>query len=130
MFADRGENLDEALALIKKALEYEPNNGAYLDSLGWVYYRLGRYEEAVRYLERAAEKVAGDPVVHDHLGDAYAKLDRLAEAITHWKRAIEEWNSSAASEKDQADVEKIRKKLEGAQIRLAKEASPAQTNKP
>ncbi len=130
MFADRDENLDEALELIQKALEYEPNNGAYLDSLGWVYYRLERYNEALDYLHRAAETISNDPVIHDHLGDVYAKLGRLAEAITQWKRSLDEWDASPAGERDQAQIEKVQKKLEGAQVRLAKESSTVQTKQP
>ena len=71
MFADRNIRLEEALKLVNKALELEPHNGAYLDSLGWVYYRLDKLDEAVDNLKQAAQKVSRDPVVHDHLGDVY-----------------------------------------------------------
>jgi tetratricopeptide (TPR) repeat protein len=126
MFADKGIRLEEALALITKALEYDPENGAYLDSLGWVYYRLDRYAEAAAQLTRAAEKVSNDPVVHDHLGDAHFKLGNLREAITNWKRSLKEWNTSPAGERDEKQMALIQKKLEGAEVRLAKEGPQQQ----
>jgi len=130
MFADRNVKLDEALELIQKALEYEPNNGAYLDSLGWAYYRLDRLEEAEKALQQAAQTVATDPVVHDHLGDVYARTGRLKEAINHWKISLKEWKSSPSGEKDPAQIAQIEKKLEGAEVQLAKESSTERTNRP
>jgi tetratricopeptide (TPR) repeat protein len=75
MLADRGLRLEEAERLIARALEKEPDNGAYIDSMGWVYYRLGRLEEARRLLERAAELTGNDAVVREHLGDVYKDLN-------------------------------------------------------
>jgi tetratricopeptide (TPR) repeat protein len=126
MFADKGIRLDEALELITKALEYDPENGAYLDSLGWAYYQLDRFEEAAVHLTRAAERVSNDPVVHDHLGDAHFKLGNLREAIANWKRSVQEWNTSPAGERDDEQVALIQTKLEGAEVRLAKEGSKQQ----
>ncbi|MCW5982486.1 MAG: tetratricopeptide repeat protein [Bryobacteraceae bacterium] len=123
MFADRNVRLEEALKLITKALETEPNNGAYLDSLGWVYYRLGRLEEAEENLKRAAQKVSRDPVVHDHLGDVYFRQGKLKEAIAHWRVSLKEWESSSAGEKDPSQVASVQKKLESAEVRLAKESA-------
>ncbi len=73
MLADRDVRLDEAQKLISRALELEPDNGAYLDSLGWVYYRLNRLDDAEHVLVRALSKagVSDDPTVHDHLGDVH-----------------------------------------------------------
>lgn len=127
MFADRNVNLDEALSLISKAVEEEPENGAYLDSLGWVYYRLGRLDEAETYLLRAVQKVSKDPVVHDHLGDLYLRQGELRKAIAQWKIALQEWKTSAASEKDLLEESKLLEKLEGAEVRLAKESSKSPT---
>ena len=78
MLADRNVRLDEAQKLISRALELDPENGAYLDSLGWVYYRLNRLEDAEHALVRALAKsgIGQDPTVHDHLGDVYLKLGR------------------------------------------------------
>ncbi len=89
MWADRGENLDEAEALIRKAVDSEPDNGAYLDSLGWVYFKKGLYAQACKELTRAVELLkADDSVVFDHLGDACEKLGRTAEAVTCWQKAL------------------------------------------
>lgn len=87
-WADRNQNLDQSLEMIKKAVDLEPNDGAIRDSLGWVYYRLGYYEDATIHLEKAAALMPYDPVVNDHLGDAYWKVGRHAEAEFQWKRAL------------------------------------------
>ncbi|MFZ4597022.1 MAG: tetratricopeptide repeat protein [Terrimicrobiaceae bacterium] len=90
MWADRNENLDEAEKLIRRALAFEPNNGAYLDSLGWVLFRKGRFEEALTELLRSTAALEQpDPVVLDHLGDTYEKLGRIAEAVLYWQKALQ-----------------------------------------
>lgn len=86
-WADQGINLDESLELIKKAVSLRPSDGYIVDSLGWVYFMLGRYEEALPYLERAAELLSYDPVINDHLGDAYWQTGRHMEARFQWERA-------------------------------------------
>ena len=85
---ERGENLDEALAMIHRAVEQEPNDGFIIDSLGWGYYQLGQYDEAVLYLERAVELASGDPTLNDHLGDAYWRVGRTREARFQWSHAL------------------------------------------
>ncbi|WP_346894770.1 tetratricopeptide repeat protein [uncultured Roseibium sp.] len=84
---DQGLKLDEALGMIKKAVKLRPTDGYIVDSLGWVYYRLGKYEEAVKELERAIELRPSDPVINDHLGDAYWKVGRKNEARFQWNHA-------------------------------------------
>ncbi|WP_305988758.1 tetratricopeptide repeat protein [Roseibium sp. MMSF_3544] len=84
---DQGLKLDEALEMIKTAVEMRPTDGYIVDSLGWVYFRLGRYEEAVRELERAIELRPADPVINDHLGDAYWMVGRRNEARFQWNHA-------------------------------------------
>jgi len=74
MWADHDRNLEEAVGMIQKALESDPENGAFLDSLGWAYYRLGRLQDARELLERALDRSGGDPVIHEHLGDVYKAL--------------------------------------------------------
>ncbi|MBN9671108.1 tetratricopeptide repeat protein [Labrenzia aggregata] len=84
---DQGLKLDEALEMIKTAVQLRPTDGYIVDSLGWVYYRLGRYEEAVKELERAIELRPADPVINDHLGDAYWMVGRRDEARFQWNHA-------------------------------------------
>jgi tetratricopeptide (TPR) repeat protein len=86
-WVDMGSNFDKALEMIKKAVELRPEDGYIVDSLGWVYYRLGRYDEAVKELERAVEMKPADPTINDHLGDAYWKVGRKLEAHFQWNHA-------------------------------------------
>jgi cytochrome c-type biogenesis protein CcmH/NrfG len=88
MWAEQGRNLPEAEKLIEKALTLEPENPAYLDSLGWVYFQQGRYEEASQLLTKALKGMPEDSVVNDHLGDAFFKIGRVADAVEHWERAL------------------------------------------
>jgi len=93
MNADRGVKLEESLNYIKQALTFEPNNGAYLDSLGWAYFKLGKYDMAEENLNKAAVHMGSDPTVQEHLGDLYQKTGRLKLAASHWDRAVQEWNA-------------------------------------
>ncbi len=121
MLADQNTKLDEALGYIKRALDLDPTNGAYLDSIGWAYFRLGKYEVAEENLVKASQKINTDPTVHDHLGDLYQKTGRLKLAATHWERALVEWNRTIAAEVDQTDIARVQKKLDSAKVKLAKE---------
>jgi tetratricopeptide (TPR) repeat protein len=123
MLADRGVKLDEALGFIKKAVDLDPANGAYLDSLGWAYFKLGKYEMAEDSLIKASQRIGTDPTVQDHLGDLYQKTGRLKLAAAHWEQALTEWNRTVAAEVDQNDVSRVQKKLESAKMKLAKESS-------
>lgn len=89
MLAEKGERLDYARQLILKALEIMPDNGAYIDSYGWVLYKSGDYSGALRELKRAAEVISDDPVVFDHLGDAYKALGDTESARKYWQKALE-----------------------------------------
>jgi len=89
MWADHNLHLDEAQELIKHALQLDPNNGAYLDTLGWLEFRQGKVEAALNDLVRAAQKMKhDDPVVFEHIGDAYAKLNQIAQAMETWQKAL------------------------------------------
>ncbi len=88
-WADRGMRLEEAMALIRRALALAPDNPAYIDTLGWIYFQQGRYEDAVRELRRAIDAGGDDSEIHEHLGDALEKLGRHQEAQAAWKRAAE-----------------------------------------
>jgi tetratricopeptide (TPR) repeat protein len=121
MLADRGVKLDEALTLIKKAVELDPANGAFLDSLGWAYFKLGKYELAEDNLTKASQRMGSDPTVQEHLGDLYQKTGRLKLAVVHWERSVEEWNKTIGPEVDTDDLAQVQKKLESAKVKLAKE---------
>lgn len=104
VWADRGENLDEAFAMIREAVDAEPSNGFIIDSLGWAHYRLGNYSEAVRYLERAVQIEPGDSTINDHLGDAYWQVGRKREARFQWRHALDH-------DPDLDEIDRIKKKL-------------------
>jgi tetratricopeptide (TPR) repeat protein len=87
-FVERGENLEEGMALIRRAVELRPNAGHIIDSLGWAYYQLGQYENAIEHLERAVVLEPGDSTINDHLGDAYWRAGRRIEARFQWRRAL------------------------------------------
>jgi tetratricopeptide (TPR) repeat protein len=126
MNVDRGVRLEEALALIKAAVQLEPNNGAYLDSLGWAYFKLGKYDLAEENLTKALQHMGSDPTVQDHLGDLYQKTGRLKQAAAHWERALDEWNKSIAIDVEPTDVAKTQKKLDAARVKIAR----GETEKP
>ena len=86
-WVDKGMNLTRALDMIQKAVQASPNDGYIIDSLGWAYYRLGRYSDAVTQLEQAATLRPNDPEINDHLGDAYWKVGRKLEAKFQWNVA-------------------------------------------
>src|ERR1700726_2487432 len=121
MNADRGVRLEESLNYIKQAVSLEPGNGAYLDSLGWAYFRLGKYDLAEENLNKASQHMGSDPSVQEHLGDLYQKTGRLKLAAAHWERALEEWNKTVAAEVDSDAQAKVQQKLDAARVRLAKE---------
>jgi tetratricopeptide (TPR) repeat protein len=105
MFAVRGIHLDEAEAMVQKAVQTDPINGAYLDSLGWVYFKKNRLDLAEEYLKKAVIFVNADPDIHDHLGDLYFKTNRHDDART-------EWNKSIQLSTEQEDINRIKKKLD------------------
>lgn len=103
-------NLDEALDMIERAVAARPDSGYIIDSLGWVLYRLGRYEEAVGHMERAAELEPVDPVVNDHLGDVLWAVGRYKEAEFQWHRALSFVDQGEIA--SDVDPDRIRRKLE------------------
>ena len=88
MWAEQNSHLDEAEDAIKRALQLDPDNGAYLDSMAWVQYRQGKYDQALENLKRAVENLPReDAVVFEHLGDVYSKLNRVSQALESWQKA-------------------------------------------
>ena len=128
MLVDKNVRVAEGLAMIQKALDQDPHNGAYLDSIGWAYYRLDKLEEAAKYLQLALEKTSKDPTVHDHMADVFFKQGKLKEAISSWERSLTEWAAVAPSDKDEVEISKVRKKLDGAKVRYAKESGSRSKN--
>jgi tetratricopeptide (TPR) repeat protein len=123
MWADKGEKLPDALKMIRKAVDLEPMNGAYLDSLGWVYFKMGEYELAEDNLRSAANRDQTDPTVHMHLGDLYEKTGRIRLAAAQWEMSLADFAKSSPADIEPTDVAKVQKKLETARVRLAKEDS-------
>jgi tetratricopeptide (TPR) repeat protein len=102
MWAEQNSHLDEAEDAVQHALQLDPHNGAYLDSLGWVYFRRGKFQEALDKLLLAAQLLdRSDPVVFEHIGDACAKLNRMTQALGYWHKAL------ALSKDNKALAEKI-----------------------
>jgi tetratricopeptide (TPR) repeat protein len=88
MLAERGERLDESVDLLKRALELEPDNGSYLDSLGWAYFKKDKLDLAADNLKRAADQQKNNSVIQDHYGEVLFKLGRYQDAIAAWNRAL------------------------------------------
>jgi len=103
-------NLDEALGMIELAVEKSPNSGYIVDSLGWVFFRLGRYDEAVVQMEKAVQLLPIDPVVNDHLGDVLWAVGRDREAEFQWRRALSFIDPE--DEDGEADPDRIRRKID------------------
>jgi len=104
-WVDRNLNLEQAEKMLLRAVELRPRDGFIVDSLGWVYYRMGRYAEAVSALENAISLEPSDPTINDPLGDAYWRDGRKREARVQWRRAL-------SFEPEAEDAEKIREKLQ------------------
>ena len=107
LFADENRHLVRALRMSQFAVDHEPENVAYLDTLGWTLFRLDRYEEAATYLRRAAAGADADGIILDHLGDVYAKLKRTADAKQAWTRAINAFRQRNDEERLAATEAKI-----------------------
>jgi tetratricopeptide (TPR) repeat protein len=100
-----GVQLDESENLVLRALKIEPNDGFYIDTLGWVYFQKGDYPRAVEQLERAVEITADDPTITEHLADAYEKVGKPDRAIARYREALK-----ASKEDDQ--IKRIREKIQ------------------
>ena len=111
MLADRGERLDESVELIARAVEKDPHNGSYLDSLGWAYFKLDRLDLAEPPLRAAGDQLQRNSVVQDHLGDLLNRLGRYAEAIEAWRRALD-------GDGEEIDPALIERKMDDARRRL------------
>ena len=113
MLAERGERLDESVNYLKKALQMEPENGSFLDSLGWAYYKSERLDLAEDTLRRAAEQLKANSVIQDHYGDVLFKLGKFNDAIAAWTRAL-------AGDGDSIDRGEVDKKIRAAKQKVIK----------
>jgi Flp pilus assembly protein TadD len=111
MFADRGIKLEEALMMIQKAVDSDPISGAYLDSLGWVYYKMNRLTEAEQYLKKAVRFASTDSTMHDHLGDLYNKIMKYPEAALEWQKAIQLANEPKEADSVKKKLDQIKNKV-------------------
>ena len=107
MLADRGERLEESVDLLQRAIEIDPHNGAFLDSLGWAYFKLNRLDLAETHLQEASEQLKNNSIVQDHLGDLMYTLGRYPEAIAAWERAL-------SGDGEEIEVAAIRRKIRDA----------------
>ena len=111
MLADRGERLEESVDLLERATELDPHNGAYLDSLGWAYFKMNRFALAETHLRQASEQMTQNSVVQDHLGDLMFRLGRYTEAVSAWERAL-------AGDREEIEPAAIERKIGAARQRL------------
>lgn len=130
MLADKGIRLPEALGYIRKAVSLEPGNAAYLDSLGWVYYKMGQYDLAEPNMLSAVARDQTDPTVRMHLGDLYDKTGRIRLAVQQWQISLAEFAKADPADIEPGDQAKVRKMLESARVKLAKEDSAMGEPKP
>ncbi|PFG64689.1 tetratricopeptide repeat protein [Thioclava sp. ES.031] len=119
-YVDKGENLDEALDMIRKAAAERPDAGFIIDSLGWALFKLGHYQEAAQKMERAVELEPRDPLLNDHLGDVLWAVGRQREAKFQWRRALS-FATDDAETTEELDPDAIRRKIEVGLDQLRKE---------
>jgi len=127
MLGDLGQRLDEASSLVQRALKEEPFNGAYLDSMGWIYYKQNKLDDAEATLRKALERDSHDPTIHSHLGDVYAKLGRTDLAAGEWEKSLSEWKRSAPADVEGDKIAELEKKLGQAKHRVAQRSSMPDT---
>ena len=124
MLADRGVRLEEATAMIQRAVTQEPNNGAYLDSLGWAFYKQNKFAEAEENLRRAAGRSGHDPTVLGHLGDVYMKLGQTERAAELWERALSEWQRALPADYEPERANEIDAQLKTLKRHMAQKSAP------
>ena len=124
MLADRGVRLDESVKYIKDALKIEPNNGAYLDSLGWAYHKMNRNDMAQGPLEKAVKLIPNDPTIREHLGYVYLALGEKAKALQEWEHALKFQHKGVSSDFGPQQAAKLRKQVNN----LKREMGPAEAS--
>jgi len=124
MLGDLGIRLEEAQSLVQRALKEEPDSGAYLDSLGWIYYHENKLADAEATLQKAVEFEGHDATIRSHLGDVYAKSGRMDLAAVQWEKSLEEWRRSLPADMEADKMAEVEKKLSQVKHRVAQKASP------
>jgi tetratricopeptide (TPR) repeat protein len=123
MLGDLGIRLDEAEALVQRALKEEPYSGAYLDSLGWIYFKENKLADSEATLRKAVGRESHDATIHSHLGDLYAKTGRNDLAASEWERSLSEWRRSLPADVEADKVAELEKKLSQTKHRLAQKST-------
>jgi len=123
MLGDLGIRLDEAEDLVQQALKEEPYNGAYLDSLGWIYFKQNKFAESEAALRKAVERESHDATIHSHLGDLFAKTGRGTLAAAEWEKSLMEWRRSLPADIENDKVAELEKKLSQSKHRMAQKSA-------
>ncbi len=123
MLGDLGIRLDEAEALVQQALKEDPFNGAYLDSLGWIYFKENKLGASESTLRKAVERERHDATIHAHLGDLYAKMGRGDLAAAEWEKSLAEWRRSLPADMESDKVAELEKKLSQSKHRVAQKST-------
>jgi Flp pilus assembly protein TadD len=129
MLGDLGIRLDEAQSLVQRALDEDPYNGAYLDSLGWIYFKQNKLGEAEATLRKALERDSHDPTMHSHLGDVLAKAGRPELAAAEWEKSLNEWKRVLPADVEPEKIAEVEKKVNQSKRRVAQKSAP-ETVKP
>jgi tetratricopeptide (TPR) repeat protein len=123
MLGDLGIRLDEAEALVQQALKEDPYNGAYLDSLGWIYFKENKLGVSETTLRKAVSREKHDATIHSHLGDLYAKMGRSEAAAAEWEKSLMEWHRSLPADLEADKVAELEKKISQSKHRVAQKST-------
>lgn len=133
MWAERGEMLEEGLKYIGKAIELSPDNGAYIDTLGWILFKQKQYGKALEQVQKASELIKNDPTITEHLGDVHFALNDMEKALSCWKQSffLDRNNKTVAAKLKQngLDPEQMLKELEARLKAELNSVSPAPAGK-
>lgn len=127
MLVDRGIRLEEAIAMIHSAVNEDPTNGAYLDSLGWAYFKQGNLPAAQQYLQQATLHDSTDPTILGHLGEVYAKMGQSDRAEQTWEKALACWHKALPADYQPGKVNELQNKLKDLKRRVAQGSSDSES---
>jgi tetratricopeptide (TPR) repeat protein len=127
MLGDLGIRLDEAEALVQQALKEDPFNGAYLDSLGWIYFKENKLGASESTLRKAVERERHDATIHAHLGDLYAKMGRGDLAAAEWEKSLVEWRRALPADVETGKVAELEKKISQSKHRVAQKSTASES---